>query len=214
MPESPGIFVVLEGLDGAGTTTQAEKLHEYCTGRGLNSFLTFEPTGEPIGKLIRDAISGKLDTTDGALYSLSERELCLLFAADRLSHSKLIDAKRAAGARVICDRYVFSSMAYQSLDSSVPAEWVAEVNDGCAVPDITLFLSVPIDECLRRIAERNEDPTAYERTDLLDKIDANYKRLAAYYERTFGPLVIIDGAQPPETVHASIVEALASRLPR
>ena len=156
-------FVVVEGLDGAGTTTQTEKLHDYFTRKGVDSFPTREPTGGPVGKFIRQALSRDVfPSADGAAWIPGERELALLFAADRLEHSRDINARRDGGSLVLCDRYIFSSMAYQTLDPSISAEWVREINRGCAVPDVTFFLSVSAAECLRRISSRDEKATIYE----------------------------------------------------
>lgn len=200
-------FIVLEGLDGAGTTTQAAKLQEYFTKLKKDSFLTREPTDGPIGKLVRDVLAGRL-----MRYRLAEREMALLFAADRLEHSRLIESKLLTGSHVVCDRYIFSSMAYQTLDPSISAEWVTEINLGFSKPHLTLFLSVPVEECLRRIASRNESPTVYEKKDFLETIDQNYKRLANYYEEHVGPLIVIDGAPPPKDVHSEIMRALETNL--
>jgi dTMP kinase len=210
-----GLFIVLEGLDGAGTTTQAKKLHNYIRGKGLSAWLTNEPTDEPVGKLIRDSISGRITSPrTGRRIGFSEGALCLLFAADRLEHSRAVEERRARGAHVVCDRYVLSSIAYQSLDRSIPPRRVIEVNDGCAIPDVTLLLSVPVAECLARLKRRNDTPTVYERKAKLEGIDRNYRAARKIYEKRFGPLVVIDGTAPVEDVHAEIVAELKKFLPR
>lgn len=198
----PGRFVVLEGLDGAGTTTQARKLNDYFTQRGTDSFLTFEPTDGAIGTFTRELLTGA-DT-------VSHRVLGLLFAADRLAHSHIVRAQLDAGRVVVCDRYILSSIAYQTLDPDIDAGWVAEANHGCAVPDLTVFVDVPVAECLRRIHARAEDRTIYEREDRLETILANYRRHAAFYEERYGRLVTVDGTAPVEAVHAAIVEVVES----
>lgn len=200
-------FIVLEGLDGAGTTTQAAKLQEYFTKLKKDSFLTREPTDGPIGKLVRDVLAGR-----SMRYRLAEREMALLFAADRLEHSRLIESKLLTGSHVVCDRYIFSSMAYQTLDPSISAEWVTQINLGFAKPHLTLFLSVPVDECLRRIAERNESPSVYEKKDFLETISRNYRRLREYYRDHVGPLVVVEGTLPPDDVHSEIMSALDTHL--
>jgi dTMP kinase len=200
-------FIVLEGLDGAGTTTQAARLHEYFTKLKTDSFLTREPTDGPIGKLLRDVLTGRL-----MRHRLAEREMALLFAADRLEHSRLVESKLLTGSHVVCDRYIFSSLAYQTLDPSISAKWVTEINAGFAKPHMTVFLSVPVDECLRRIDERNEGPTVYEKKDFLETIDRNYNRLFSYYRDNMGPLEVIDGTLPPDDVHSAIMRALDSNL--
>lgn len=213
MPKHPPLFVVLEGLDGAGTTTQTSMLQAYYTKKGLISFPTREPTDGPVGSFIRGVLSGHLESApEDPPYEPSERELALLFAADRLEHSRTIAAKLEAEISVVCDRYVFSSMAYQTLDPSITPDWVAQINLGCAVPDITIFLDVPVDECLRRVGARNEKPTIYEKRDLLEKIHQNYGLLAPHYRRRFGKLVSVDGSRSEEAVHRSIVQTLGENL--
>ena len=210
-----GLLIVLEGLDGAGTTTQAKKLHNYIRGKRLSAWLTNEPTDEPVGKLIRDSISGRITSPrTGKRIGFSEGALCLLFAADRLEHSRSIEDKRERGTHVVCDRYVLSSIAYQSLDRSIPPRRVIEVNEGCAIPDVTFLLKVPVAECLARLKRRNDTPTVYERKAKLEKIDRNYRAARKIYEKHFGPLVVIDGTQSVEDVHAEIVEGLKKLLPR
>jgi dTMP kinase len=201
-------FIVLEGLDGAGTTTQAAQLQDYFTKLNADSFLTREPTDGPIGKLLREILTGRL-----MRHRLAEREMALLFAADRLEHSRLVESKLLTSSHVVCDRYIFSSLAYQTLDPTITPKWVMEINAGFARPHLTLFLDVPVDECLRRISSRNESPTVYEKKDFLETIDQNYKRLAAsYYNANVGPIVIIDGTAPPEDVHAAVMQAIESHL--
>jgi dTMP kinase len=199
---SLGRFIVLEGLDGAGTTTQARRYHGYCTQHHVDSFLTYEPTGERIGTFIRTLLSGEATAP-------SQHVLGLLFAADRLAHSELIERHRAEGRDVVCDRYILSSLAYQTLDPAITPEWVAEINRGCSIPDVTLFLDVPVDVCLQRVSARGEDRTIYERKDRLETIRENYDRLRDFYRRRYGALVALDGAQPPDQVHAAILAALA-----
>jgi len=200
-------FIVLEGLDGAGTTTQAALLHEHLEKLKTKSLLTREPTDSPIGRLIRDVLAGRK-----MRHQLSERELALLFAADRLEHSRSIESRRATGLHVISDRYLYSSLAYQTLDPSISADWVIEINRGFAVPDLTIYLSVAVDECLRRISLRKENPTIYENRDFLQTISDNYIRLASYYKAHAGPLAMIDGSEPVEDVHRAVLSALDAKF--
>lgn len=213
MKKKRGLFIVIEGLDGAGTTTQAKKLHNLLLGKGLKNHLTNEPTDEPVGKLIRDALSGRITSpTKGERIDFSEAALCLLFAADRIDHSHELLKMLSSGVHVVCDRYIWSSIAYQSLDPSIPAERVVEVNRGCAVPDLTLLLEVPVKECLRRLKARKDAPSIYEKKKILEGIHKNYMSTRKLYEKNYGPLVILDGAVSVADVHAKIVDALAKRI--
>jgi dTMP kinase len=195
-------FIVLEGLDGAGTTTQTARLHEYLTSQGRSSFLTREPTDGAIGVFTRDLLSGGQPPTP------SQRVLGLLFAADRLTHGAQIARALSDGRDVVCDRYILSSMAYQTLDPAITAEWVIEANRGCALPHLTFLLDVPVDVCLERISGRSADRTIYERKDRLETIDGNYRRLASLYEQYYGRLITIDGTGSPAEVHSAIVAGL------
>ena len=202
-----GTFVVLEGLDGSGTTTQAQMLRDALAKRRVRVALTHEPTDEPIGSLIRDALSGgAVSARTGHKIALSEKALCLLFAADRIEHSIFIEEERSTGTHVVSDRYVWSSIAYQSLDSEISAQRVVDVNAGVSVPDVTILLDVPVEVCLERLRERNDSPTVYERGDLLRGIQQNYESTRSLYETHFGPVHIVDGTLPVDAVHSAIIE--------
>lgn len=213
MKKKRGLFIVIEGIDGSGTTTQAGRLCKYLSEKGLDVLFTQEPTDEPVGKLIRDSLSGRISSpTTGERIRFSEGALCLLFAADRFEHSRLVEAARCRGTHVICDRYVHSSIAYQSLDRSITPRRVVEVNKGCSTPDVTLFLRVPVSRCLARLKNRKDAPTIYERKAKLEKIARNYHATRRLYERTFGPVVEINGSLPVDSVHSAIVERIAPYL--
>jgi dTMP kinase len=213
MPQLDARFIVLEGLDGAGTTTQAAKLQAHFTRRGRPSFLTNEPTSEPIGAFIRRLLTHQERGPDGSLYRPDERTMGLLFAADRLSHSLRIGERLRAGEHVVCDRYVFSSMAYQTLDRAISADWVIDVNHGCAKPDLTIFLAVPVDVCVARLAARSGEASIYETRAHLETIAKNYERLLPQYEATFGGVVRIDGTRSVDAVHEAVVAAVEPARP-
>jgi dTMP kinase len=203
-------FIVFEGLDGAGTTTQAAKLQAHFARRGTPSFLTNEPTSDPVGTFIRRLLTRKERGGDGADYRPGEQVMGLLFAADRLAHSRLIAERLAQGEHVVCDRYLFSSMAYQTLDPDITGEWVIDVNRGCAVPHVTLFIAVPVEACLARIGSRGAERSVYETRAHLEAIARNYERLLPAYEAGFGRVVRIDGDRPVDDVHASVVKVVES----
>jgi len=214
MKKKNGLFVVLEGIDGAGTTTQAKMLHSYLENRGIESMLTNEPTDEPVGKLIRDSLSGRITSPkSNKRIEFSEKALCLLFAADRIEHSVSIEAARDRGAAVVCDRYILSSIAYQTLDKAIKPKRVIEVNRGCSVPDVTFLLKVPVKECLRRLRSRKDIPTVYEKKTLLESIDRNYEKARRRYKDTFGPVIVIDGTASQGDVQRAIIDRLGEFLP-
>ena len=208
MPPRNAQFIVLEGLDGAGTTTQAAKLHAHCTRHGLPGFLTNEPTSAPVGAFIRRLLTSREPGSDGAPYRPPESSMALLFAADRLAHSREIAARLAAGEHVICDRYVFSSLAYQTLDPAITPEWVIEINRGCAIPDVTIFLDVPVDVCLERLSRRAGASAIYETKELLEAVAKNYHSLMKTYEANYGRVLRLDGTRSLEDVHAAVTAQL------
>jgi dTMP kinase len=131
-----GLFVVLDGIDGSGTTTQGDLLTDFIRAAHEQVIFTNEPSNGPAGSMIRLAITkrivGAATFNDEALKedlppSLDDRMFALLFAADRMDHltTQIIPALRS-GRHVVCDRYVLSSLAYQGL--TVGPDWLMEVN--------------------------------------------------------------------------------------
>lgn len=212
MKKNRGRFIVLEGLDGSGTTTQSRRLAKWLEDQDVAVRKTFEPTDGPIGKLIRDLLSRKPVSHDSnSPVSFSEDALCLLFAADRIEHSRQIREWQAGGRDVVCDRYVHSSIAYQSLGSGISAEHVVETNRDIAVPDITIFLDVPVEACLERLRGRDESPSVYEKKNILDQIHRNYLKTAALYSEHFGPIYTVDGSRSVGDVTEAI-KAIVGRF--
>lgn len=196
-------FIVFEGLDGAGTTTQAARLVHALVARG-EVIATREPTDGPIGRLLRATLRGE----PGAP---AEVALPWLFAADRAEHLALrIEPALARGAWVVSDRYYHSTLAYQSLLH--PLERLLPLNPFRA-PDLTVFLRVPVEVGLERVRLRGgpldifEEETRQRR--IYDAYEAVIRRLVDRGER----VAVIDGTQPIEAVAA---EALAQvdALPR
>ncbi|HUJ27417.1 MAG TPA: dTMP kinase, partial [Myxococcales bacterium] len=126
---APGRFIVFEGLDGAGTTTQAKLLAERLQKLGRTVFLAHQPSDGTVGLLIRQILAGRAATpqADGKLGQVDERVMALLFAADRLDHlNSQIEPRLARGEDVILDRYTLSSLAYQG--ASVSHEFINAAN--------------------------------------------------------------------------------------
>jgi dTMP kinase len=204
-----GRFIVLEGLDGAGTTTQSRLLCERLRAAGATAHVTAEPSGGPVGALIRQVLTRRVAGRDGA--GFDKHALALLFAADRRDHFDVeIAGKLAEGVDVITDRFTLSSLAYQGADLG-DMDWVEAVNGAAAAPDATLFLRVRPDIALRRRKAASLDREIFE-------VDGFQKRVALSYEaailrlREAGQTVIeLDGEAPVADV-AEAVWAAVSKL--
>jgi dTMP kinase len=181
MTEQAGPFIVLEGIDGSGTTTQAKRLQGALEARGISVCLTCEPTPGPVGQLIRQALQRKLVLPGGSTpHTPSWSAMALLFAADRLDHlDTVVLPALAAGRTVVSDRYVFSSLAYQSVTSPEgerAISWIREINARAIRADLTLVLDVDDEVAAERRARRGGPAEIYEVREL-------QRRLAEVYAR-------------------------------
>ena len=203
---APGRFVVFEGLDGSGTTTQLGALREWLAHRSGAVVVTHEPSGGALGRVLRDAIDGEV--------ALDPVALALAFAADRADHLATPDtgvlAALDAGSWVLSDRYVVSSLAYQS-GQGLPLEWLAEINRFARPPDLTIFIDTPPEECLRRIEARGL-PGLFHDLAPLQRTLAGYRAALSGWPALAGRLLEIDGSGSPATVTAAVVEGVAAWL--
>ena len=195
-------FVVFEGLDGAGTTTQIRNLARYYEFNRREYYLTAEPTDNPIGQLVRKVLQKKVATTPEAL--------ALLYAADRHDHiyseSHGILRMSEEGKIVISDRYFYSSIAYQSVECD-PA-FVMAINN-FPLPEVIIFIDTPVDVCMERIEKRGGEKELFDRASFLTKVRDNYIR--AFSSLPDGVrLITIDGAMSPEDVERAIRSELSS----
>lgn len=165
-----GKFIVFEGIDGSGKSTHAVLLKERLEKEGYRVFLTREPTDGEAGVLLRRLLTGKAD--------LPEQAIAGLFMTDRLDH--ILNAKTGIlqhlekGEIVLCDRYYFSSFAYNG--SYAPMEWVIELNRLAMEklrPDLTLFLDIRPESFLSRIESRGTTER-YEKAEILRQVRENY----------------------------------------
>lgn len=195
-------FIVLEGLDGAGTTTQLALLAGALEAKGHTVVRTHEPTDGPIGRVIRSSL--RADPGAPAMETLP-----WLFAADRSDHlSRLVEPSLARGHWVLSDRYLHSSLAYQSL--TLPLEDVFALNQRFRAPDLTIFVELPVSRCLERIQARGGTLEIYERRDRLETISRAYDAVLERLTRRGDHIVRVDGDASIEEVHARIGSAVAS----
>ena len=161
---SVGVFIVFEGGDGVGKSTQIERASKTLSELGREVLVTREPGGSTLGQKIRGLL---LDSEPG---SVSDRTEALLFAADRADHvATVITPALARGAVVLCDRYVDSSIAYQGVARGLGVEQVAELSswatDGL-LPDLTIVLDLDPEVGLTRAAQASQSPDRMEQEPL------------------------------------------------
>jgi dTMP kinase len=210
-------FIVIEGLDGAGTTTQCQRLVERLRENGHRATVTREPSDGPVGAMIRQMLSRRVVAPDGqgGVEPVDDDVLALLFAADRLDHvSAEIEPAADDGTIVVSDRYYHSSFAYQGeqRDEEFDFEWVRRLNERARRPDLTVFLEVSTDTCLERMSDR-ATRDIYENRQRLEALEGRYRsvieRLAAEGE----PIETVDAEQSIAEVAEAIWSAVESRLP-
>jgi dTMP kinase len=203
-----GRFVVVEGIDGAGTTTQVARLAERLRANKVPVRSTREPSDGPIGALIRQVLTGRVVVPAGRAPNWAT--MALLFAADRSDHVEAeIEPWVAEGGVMISDRYDASSLAYQSVSSGSggegAVEWIRTLNKFCKRPDLTLVLDVTSEEASRRRDQRGEAAQLYEQNEVQRALAVFYKDLAKHLPKD--RIVLIDASGSIEDVHARIYRA-------
>lgn len=199
-----GKFYVFEGIDGCGKTTQAVLLRNKLEEIGHKAVITKEPTDRPIGLLIRKIMSGET--------AVDSRATVHLFAADRIDHITApetgILALLESGTDVISDRYVYSSYAYQSIDSGT--DIVSEANrtaEQLLVPDAVIYIDIPPEAAMERIETARENIEIYENIQRLTKVRENYLNVFQRLKDQVN-IFMYDGTTPPETIADEIWKAL------
>jgi len=186
-----GTFIVIEGADGAGTTTQSKKLADQ-----LDSDWTFEPTDNSIGNKVDQMISSD---------NYSPESIALGFAADRMIHlEQEIIPRLKNGETVVCDRYYHSSLVYQPV-LGADYNWVKKINREAIKPDLTIIIDVSAEEGMSRVQERGEGDNIFEKLDFQQKVVLKYRRLEDDLDEE---IVIIDGSKSIEEVSNRIKQIL------
>lgn len=204
-----GLFITLEGGEGAGKSTAMQVVGDWLSKRGHDVVVTREPGGTPAAERIRELL---LDPATGSLHALSE--LLLMFAARNENLATLIRPALARGQAVISDRFTDASHAYQGGGRELGPEVVealAELVHGDLKPDLTLLLDVPVALGLERIAARGGEPDRMEqnRPDFLERVRQAYLDRARREPNRFA---VIDAEQPIERVADEIRRVLEARL--
>jgi dTMP kinase len=194
-----GRFVAIEGLDGAGISTQARRLAARLDRVATNYYCTREPTDGPIGSQIRLALTGRL--------RIDATTLALMFAADRSDQIHTVVLPRLeAGVSVVTERHVLSSLAYQGAQLGDP-DWVRAINREnvrALTPDLTIFLDVPPDTALKRIDSGRHARELFERKDTLTSTRASFLRAIEQVRADGARVEILDATRPIEEVEDAI----------
>jgi len=205
------VFIVLEGIDGSGTTTQLDLLVRHLTARDRSAISTREPTTGPVGKLLRTILLGQHSLPGGV--SFDGRAMALLFASDRRDHlAREIEPALAAGTDVVSDRYVLSSLAYQAVEAD--RRWVEGLAEGIRTPDLTVLLDVPLAVAADRRARAGRPIERYDADSILARVAENYRSLC----RGRPDAVVLDGSGSVSQVAADVARevdrVIEEKLPR
>ena len=197
-----GKFIVFEGIDGSGKTTQAQMLAEKLEKMGRRVHLTAEPTALESGKALRETLSGRVKK--------SECQMAVMFVDDRIAHNihGEIGIKHLleSGVDVICDRYYYSTLAYQG--QSTDYEWVKSMNLCCPEiqhPDICIYIDLLPEQSLERISKGRDTVEIYENTDTLTRVREQFLSVIKDLKSSDN-ICVVDGYREVESVFADICE--------
>ncbi len=199
------LFIVFEGIDSSGKTTQAELLKKYFLTTKEQAVISPEPSSGIIGNLIRQALKQRIVFSKDQ--HLFDQQMAYLFAADRHDHLyndvdgvfKLIEDNY----HVISTRYYFSSLAY-NCETIEQYNFIKKLNDRFPNPDLTIYLDIPIEVSLSRLQERSLQEI-YETKTKLTKVREQYQQIFAEYD---GNAIAIDGTQDQQQIHRQIVNSV------
>lgn len=204
-----GLFIVFEGIDGSGTSTQASLLRDRLLREEKPAVLTSEPSEGPIGNMIRQAMKGRIKFAP--MPDDFDRQMAYLFAADRFDHLHNdfdgVLKFNCIGTHVVCTRYFFSSYAYHCHgDQSL--EFVKALNAAFPNPDLVVYLDNSVQRSMQRMANRSHKD-AYENEAKLTQVSLNYKRIFADYN---GPMLALDAQEEVGYLHEKIYAKVREML--
>ncbi|KKS84850.1 MAG: Thymidylate kinase [Candidatus Gottesmanbacteria bacterium GW2011_GWA1_43_11] len=204
-----GLFITFEGGEGAGKSIQVEILASHLHEQGYDVTVTREPGGTRIGEQIRTI------THDPENVDLTPVTEAYLMAAARAQHvEQIIFPSLENGKIVVCDRYVYSSIAYQGYGRQLGGEKIQKLNDlaiNGAIPDLVFFLDVPVEtgQKRRRTAIKVKDRLDLQQKEFYARVHEGYRQLAKKYADLF---VVVDGTQSIESVALKVWDVVKSRL--
>lgn len=206
---TPGSFITLEGIEGAGKSTLAAALTVTLERRGVDIVRTREPGGTPLAERVRAVV---LEPGAEALTPVAE--MLLMFAARRIHLDNLVRPALARGACVICDRFTDATRAYQGAGRGVAMQLIDQlaslVHDGLQ-PSATVLLDLPVADGLARARARRGEPDRFEveETAFFERVRACYLELAHAEPERF---IVLDARRPPQELADEAANALLARL--
>lgn len=189
-------FVALEGIDGAGTTTQLKRIAAECGKENIPCYPTCEPTGMESGRLIRKVLSGEI--------VVKPQTLARMFVADRYEHLYGEDgviSHLSSGEIVVTDRYLFSSLAYQSVECGYEA--VYELNKDFPLPEVLIYLEIPAEVGELRASAR-ENREIFENNDFQRRVLRMYERAIDAHDGLGMEIMVLDGTQSEDAVFEKV----------
>lgn len=208
MNNNRGLFIVFEGIDGSGKTTQVKMLSAALEAMGRKTFITAEPTTFPSGKALREALSGRVKK--------SECEMAVMFVQDRIAHNitaeEGIEALLEAGVDVICDRYYYSSLAYQG--QATDYQWVKTMNIDCPQirrPDACIYIDLFPEQSLERISKGRDSVEIYENVETLTKVRNQFLAVIRDLAKTDN-IHVVNGYRTPDEVSADICKIVEEMI--
>lgn len=199
----PGKFIVIEGLDGSGQTTQVKLLKEYLESKGLEVITTKEPT-QPIEGMYYSSVAQDIKDVLDKVKTIEAKPFQEMFAQDRKEHldNQIVPALEK-GSWVICDRYAFSSFAYGTAHGN-DMDFLMSLNEKFLMPDYVFLLKVSPQTCMQRVVRRNEGIKFFE---VEEKLANTWKQYEKVVEK-FPEINVIDGEQSIEDVNQQITKLL------
>jgi dTMP kinase len=200
--------VVLEGIDGSGTTTQVARLADRLRGQEVLVRSTREPSDGPVGTLVRQVLTGRVVVPGGRAPGWAT--MALLFAADRMDHVESeIEPFVAQGGVVLSDRYDASSLAYQSVSSGAAAkeavQWIRSLNRYVRRPDLTIVLDIAPEVAAERCKTRGDVAQLYDQNEVQRALAEFYRDLAKHMPND--RIAVVDAGGTVDEVHARVWKA-------
>lgn len=196
-----GKFIVFEGIDGSGKSTQLKLAAEKLREKGYAVYETAEPSRSDVGAFLRECLTGKKQAGEDAV--------AMLFAADRLEHIREMQERLEKGEVVLCDRYYYSSFAYNG--GFVPLEWVISLNSYAMEklpPDLCIYVDVTPTESMARVTRRGE----CERYETLSRQQMIYDKYGEIFRRFPEKVKKVKGVGEIGNISAQIMEIIEETL--